>query len=65
MTAQLIARHKQTERGPLVALNGLPALDSLMAPADLLALARQITYAAHDAQSGAEGVRRYPEEMGI
>lgn len=63
MNAQLIARHEQTEAGPRVALNGLPAMDSPMTPADWLALARQITYIAHDAQLGAEGQRRYPEEM--
>lgn len=63
MTA-LTAHHEQTESGPRVSLNGLPALDSYMTPADWLALARQITYIAHDAQLGAEGMRRYPEEQG-
>lgn len=61
MTPQLIARHSQTDAGPMVALNGLPALDSQMTPAELLVLARQIKYAATDAEQGAEGVRRYPE----
>lgn len=58
----LTARHSQTEAGPLVALNGLPALDSNMTPAELLELARQIKYAATDALQGAEGMRRYPEQ---
>lgn len=60
----LTIHHTRNRHGdPLCLVRDLPGLDAEMTPADLLALARQLTYAAHDAQAGMTGEHRYPEEQ--
>lgn len=46
---------------PLSIVHNLPGLDAEFKPEQLEALARQLVRAARDAQSGARGVREYPE----
>lgn len=63
MTTQLTAQHIAGRNGqPVAVVNGLPGLDAQMTPADLLEMARRLKQIAIDSESGARGMRRYPED---